>query len=212
VLFRLQAISSSHTFNRAHTHTHARAHTHRPEIGLAIGHLLGWWMQGRCTLGFWDWARRNSMQKFYESQEAQLPISVSDPVLEDNMKWHWWAKAKFLANKRYQMSKFSNQLISCMNAQLIRQMKPYRRKFFNHNRPVAFLIKQFVCTPSVLFPGLQGFHLVNTDGRSSKLFEIQLSVLKSAHLVPWQPQVSALYDYITQPYYNGRQCVGGLLC
>jgi len=27
VLFRLQAISSSHTFNRAHTHTHARTHT-----------------------------------------------------------------------------------------------------------------------------------------------------------------------------------------
>jgi hypothetical protein len=45
----------------------------------------------------------------------------------------------------------------------------------------------------VLFPGLQGFHLVNADGRSSKLFEIQLSVLKSAHLVPWQAQVSALY-------------------
>ena len=100
VLFRLQAISSSHTFNR----THARAHTHQPEIGLAIGHLLGWWMQGWCILGFWDWARWNPMQKFYEPQEAQLPVSVSDPVLEDDVKWHWWAKAKFLAKKRYQMS------------------------------------------------------------------------------------------------------------
>jgi len=51
-------------------------------------------------LGLWDRARRNPVQKLYESQEAQLPIGVSDPVLEDNVKRHRWAKSKFLPNQR----------------------------------------------------------------------------------------------------------------
>lgn len=39
-------------------------------------------------LGLWDRARRNPVQELYESQEAQLPVGVSDPVLEDNVKRH----------------------------------------------------------------------------------------------------------------------------
>jgi hypothetical protein len=58
----------------------------------------------------------------------------------------------------------------------------YRRKFFDHNGPVSFLVEQLVRAPRVLLPGLQGFHLVDADGGSSELFEIQFSVLKSAHL------------------------------
>jgi hypothetical protein len=77
------------------------------------------------------------------------------------------------------------------------QLKSYRCKFFYHNRPIAFLIKQLVCTPSMLFPRIQSFHLINADGRSRKLFKIHFSVLKSAHLVPWQAQVSCRGLYRT---------------
>lgn len=88
----------------------------------------------------------------------------------------------------------SNDAQNVPNVQL---MKSYRCKFFYHNRPVAFLIKQLVCTSSVLFPRIQSFHLINADGRSGKLFKIQFSVLKSAHLVPWQVQVSSCGLYST---------------
>jgi hypothetical protein len=40
------------------------------------------------------------VQKFYEPEEAQLPVRVSDPVLENNMKRNRRAKSKFLAKKK----------------------------------------------------------------------------------------------------------------
>jgi hypothetical protein len=39
-------------------------------------------------LGLWDRARRDPVQELDEPQEAQLPVGVSDPVLEDNVERH----------------------------------------------------------------------------------------------------------------------------
>jgi hypothetical protein len=94
------------------------------------------------------------VQELYEPEEAELPVGVPNPVLEHNMEGDRWAQAEF------------------------------RCELFDHDRPVAFLVEQFVRAARVLLPGLQGFHLIHTDGGGSELFEIQLSVLKGAYLVP----------------------------
>jgi hypothetical protein len=72
---------------------------------------------------------------------------------------------------------------SCLSQQMDGS-ESYRCKLFDHDGPVSFLVEQLVRTPRVLLPRLQGFHLVNADGGSGELFEVQLPVLKSAHLVP----------------------------
>lgn len=47
-------------------------------------------------LRFWNCAWRNPMKKFNESQEAQFPIRMLYPVLEDNMNGNGRTKAEFL--------------------------------------------------------------------------------------------------------------------
>lgn len=40
------------------------------------------------------------MQELYEPEEAELPVGVPDPVLEDDMEGHRRAEAEFLMDQR----------------------------------------------------------------------------------------------------------------
>jgi hypothetical protein len=39
------------------------------------------------------------VQELYESEEAELPVGVPDPVLENNMERDRWAEAEFLTDE-----------------------------------------------------------------------------------------------------------------
>lgn len=100
---------------------------------------------------------------------------MSDPILENNMKWNWRTKSKFLKDEHHK-----SQFVSA--AELGFKNKLYRCKLFNHNWSVALLVKQFICLLSMLFPGFQAFHLIYANSRSRELFKIKLSTLDIAYL------------------------------
>jgi hypothetical protein len=94
------------------------------------------------------------------------------------MKWNRRAKSELLKDEHHKSRSVSY-------AETCFEIKLYRCKFFDHNRSVALPVKQFICLLSMLLPGLQAFHLIYTNGRSRKLFKINISILDIAYLAQW---------------------------